>query len=400
MVTPSDELASPVLAPFWEQVRISLERNTSEWRGRMALPALDPKSRPALETLAGGPYNKTISLKKVEEKLQGLDFAADLPSALNILGYPISTAPQAKRDAREQAKHARQAAQEQAMQWPEHWASDWVISVRRAGLLANMNPEEAVGFVNSVRLVLDALGEEWEDRVSRVDLAARVLGSSHALDTGTRMERAVTRALRLEAEEEDPRSLWELAGAHFDLVSGPALTWNLQPLHGHPLQDLCAAATALETPFLLTQLALRKFPITVDPETVVLAVENPRVLEHATQRNSATSVVCTNGNPSGAVQLLLRQLLESGAEVRYHGDFDAAGLDICSRMFALGLTPWRMTSADYQHELAEAERHGVALPTDERAAGNTAWEPSLGEDFNATRLIVHEERLLDRIIEG
>jgi hypothetical protein len=59
-----------------------------------------------------------------------------------------------------------------------------------------------------------------------------------------------------------------------------------------------------------------------------------------------------------------------------------------------------MTSADYQHELAEAERHGVALPTDERAAGNTAWEPSLGEDFNATRLIVHEERLLDRIIEG
>ena len=67
---------------------------------------------------------------------------------------------------------------------------------------------------------------------SRVDLAASVLGSAHALDRGTRVEAATTRALAHVAGRADARTLWEQAGVHLDLTSGPVLTWNLPVVPG------------------------------------------------------------------------------------------------------------------------------------------------------------------------
>src|SRR6185295_7283748 len=62
---------------------------------------------------------------------------------------------------------------------------------------------------------------------------------------------------------------------------------------------------------------------------------------------SRGNVLATNGQPSSAVLLLLDQLLESGAALRYHGDFDTPGLAICERLTHRGVIPWRMTARDY-----------------------------------------------------
>ena len=109
-------------------------------------------------------------------------------------------------------------------------------------------------------------------------------------------------------------------------------------------------------------------------------------------------MVSTNGNPSGAVRLLLDQLLAARCHIRYHGDFDAAGLAICARMARLGLRPWRMGVTDYLDALAAAKEAGVTLPVDERRAPPTPWDPGLQSAFDEHRRVVHEERLLPGLV--
>ena len=117
------------------------------------------------------------------------------------------------------------------------------------------------------------------------------------------------------------------------------------------------------------------------------------------QRSIHRATITTNGNPSNAVRLLLDQLLACGAKLLYHGDFDVPGLAICARMEQLGLSPWLMDSARYRAAVDSAAADGVDLPIETRTAGVTPWDPSLQDAVNAVRRIVHEERLLDDLLE-
>jgi uncharacterized protein (TIGR02679 family) len=149
----------------------------------------------------------------------------------------------------------------------------------------------------------------------------------------------------------------------------------------------------------LSRLALERHPMRMQAGSRILVVENPRVVEAAAQLRKEVSVVCTNGNPGSTVLLLLGQLRDAGAKLRYHGDFDAAGLAICERMMRFGLTPWRMDATDYQAALDIADARGVALPKEKRSPGPTPWDPTLQQVFERDRRIVHEERLLPGLIE-
>ncbi len=145
-------------------------------------------------------------------------------------------------------------------------------------------------------------------------------------------------------------------------------------------------------------LALRRHPIVVESGCDVLVTENPRMVEAACDRRTCYPVIALNGNPSSAALLLVDQLLHSGARLRYHGDFDAPGLQICARMHRLGLEPWRMDCTAYLEALAEAELQGAALPTDGRASPPTPWDRELQEAFDSHRLVVHEERLIQSLL--
>lgn len=391
------------MAPVWEAVRHRLEVRGVDNRGKVKLPPLDAESRLTMTALLQRPPAAQLDLARVERELRRYGVGRDLPSALSELGFPVSPEPARRRAEAAAGRDARAAARDEAATWPEPWAEEWIDGVIRAGLLRRLDLDAALELVRQTRRVLDALDERAariDLPLSRVDLAADVLGHAHALDTGSRMEVAVSRALVLRAGPVDPRTAWEDAGVHLDLTSGPALTWNLPYLAGSGLGRLVGAATAAGVPVHLTRLALASHPVRVPAGAEVLVVENPRVVEAGAQRRSPLALVSAGGSPSGAVQLLVRQLLEAGAHVRYHGDFDTAGLVLCARMAAVGVVPWRMTADDYRGALAAADADGVRLPVEPTPPPSTPWDPELHDVFASKRRIVHEERLLPGLLDG
>lgn len=417
MVSVPPSLADPAFGPLWAAVRARLERTgtvagSGPARGRVATPTLPAPARAALAAVLDRPVGAGVDLAVLEAGLARLGIGPDLPSALATLGEPVSGEAAARRAERTRQRDGRDAARATvASTWPESWAADWIDSVIRAGVLRGLDAEAARRFVAQVRQVFDhlaAAGAAFEGRdsggVSRVEVAARLLGDAHALDTGSRLEVAVGRALAAQQAAKPvasgPVDPWDAAGVQRDLVSAPVLTWNLPVNDACGLAPLIRSAGELGVPLHLSKLALTAHPVQVPAGAEVLVCVNPRVVEAAAQRRVAGAVVTTNGNPSTTAVLLLAQLAATGATLRYHGDFDAAGLRICARMARLGAVPWRMAAADYAEAVAAAERDRVVLPFDPDRAPPTPWDPGLQAAFDACRQIVHEERLLDVLLGG
>jgi uncharacterized protein (TIGR02679 family) len=352
-----------------------------------------------LKSLVGRPLGKTVDLGALEAGLAGLGVGNDLGSALAALGHNVSDEPARLRSERAERREARRLARAIAAEWAEPWAGEWIDEVIRAGVLRGLSVDHARDLLQHVRAILNYLEQDRPVPISRVDLAARVLGSSHALDNGTRIEAAVARALGCKLGPSDHRDLWAQAGVHLDLTSAPVLTWRLPLSDDCRLADLAAAALDRGIPLHLSRFALEAHPVLVPRGSRILVVENPRVVEAAAQMRAATPVVSTNGRPSSTVLLLLTQLRDAGAELPYHGDFDAAGLAICASLTRLGVVPWRMNAADYLAALAAADAEGAALPQDPHAPGPTPWDPALQGTLDRERRVVHQERLLPGLIE-
>lgn len=399
-VRPS--LADPEFDPVWRAVRSRLDRQGAENRGRIRLPSLSARGRFLLGALLGRPATATLDLRALEEALAALGVASSLPAALEVLGHPVPVEAAARRARRAAAREARAAVGTEASSWPEDWAAAWADAVGASGVLAGLDVGGARELARKVRAVLDHLrGVAGETRgCSRTELAAAALGSAHALDRGTRTAAAVTRALSLQYPGSDRKAVWAVAGVQPDLVSATVLCWNLRPASGSGLATILAEASELGVPIHLTQYALRRHPVVVGEGGDVLAVENPRVVEAAAEARVPFSVVAVNGDASAAARLLIAQLLECGTGVRYHGDFDAAGLAICGRMQVLGLVPWHMDTEDYLRALSIAVKAGTPLPAERRDVPPTPWAPDLQETFRQRRKIVHEELLLDELLQS
>ena len=399
MTSSFPSLGSPDLVPVFETIRSRLERVGEQRRGRVRLPE-DVSSRAVslLEVLVDGKVRRTVDLEVLERKLIDLGVGHDLVSALAALGYPVSEEPARRRAARRAAFDARSAARAEVERWETDWGREWIDSITARGLLSGLDASAAVALVSGTREILARIdASDGPDRPSRVDLAADLLGDSHALDWTTRHSQAVTRALSIRFGGEG-RDAWERAGVNLDRVSAPALTWGLTSAAPGGLSRLLLEANDLGTPLHLSLLALRRHPVVVKPGSDVLVTENPRMVEAACDRRTSYPVIALNGNPSSAALLLIDQLLRSGASLRYHGDFDAAGLQICARMHRLGLMPWRMDCRAYCDALAEAQSLGARLPTDGHRSPPTPWNPALQEAFDRYRLIVHEERLIPSLV--
>jgi len=403
----------------------------------MRRPDLDPVSELTLRSLLGHPY-KRLDLGHLEDVLVGRLIGRDLDDALFRLGHPPSKEAAQRRTARTRSAEARSALRDAVEPWPEPWAREWAGTAIRAGLHSGLDADDVRTVVHDVRRLLDYLGntaskpphsphsvsspnpgdflgpppdhrsDEVEPTgitaspfVSRTDLAAALFGSAHALDPGLRLTAFVTRALRLHVGEDlAGRELWEAVGVQADRVSAPALVWAVPATGRSALAELLRSAAESGLPFHTSLLALRRHPVSVPADTPVLAVENPRLLEAAAERGLACCVVATNGNPATAVTTLLDQMRASGATVWYHGDFDAAGIAICRRMHESRCRPWMMTARDYRSAIDRATEGGVRLEKDTKACGPTPWDPPLEPTFNRSRQIVHEEFLLDDVLDA
>ena len=363
--------------------------------GTIQMPVIEPRCEPAVAALIGRSSTSRLDVSELEAGLVRLGLGHDLDSALTLLGCPPDPAKRKRREARERARQARHALESALERWPETWAAHWGQDMLRSGLLSGLDAGEVAALLGNVRRLVDAYPGLQARAASRTELAAQLFGSAHALDRDTKLAAAAERALRhvvgLSESAVEGRALWEAAGIAADSVSAPALTWGLRPLGASPLASMLGSAADAALPMHVSLRALRQYPIEVAPGTSVLVVENPSVVERAADASAAFGLVCTNGNPTSAVTELIDQLAASGADLRYHGDFDAAGIAICRRMRDRGCTPWMMSAADYLRAVQRAVAQGVPLPHDSATAGPTPWDSALEAEFDGRRRIVHEE---------
>ena len=389
------------LQPLWAAARQRLDRFGPERRGTVVRPDLGPSGDLVLESLLGRRLASRLDLAELEAALADREIGEDLCSALTRLGHPPSNEASQRRAARQRAAAARAALGPAVADWPEPWAARWAAGLVSSGLLGGLDSERVESLAADVRRLLDRLDQTEPISASRTELAASLFGSSHALDQGTRLASFVRRALRCRLGEPlGGRELWEASGIQPDRVSAPALAWAI-PMTGNSAVDRAIrAATDGGLPLHVSLLAMLRHPLQVPVGTPVLVVENPRLVEAAAERELGCCVVATNGNPTTAVTTLLQQLQESGARLWYHGDFDAAGIAICRRMHDIGCRPWRMDAKDYQEAVSRAERDGVRLDRDPKGCGPTPWDPALEELFGTRRLIIHEEFVLDPVLDG
>ncbi|MEJ2870068.1 DUF2399 domain-containing protein [Actinomycetospora sp. OC33-EN08] len=381
-------LLQPEFVPLWQHVAATLDRRGLHDRGWVPLPdGLPPTVRARLRDLVPGRSTRRLDLAQLDRALDR--HGTDLLALLTAAGCP----PTGRREARD-ADRDRRSGRDEALAEAARdalgdgpWVSAWIAAVR-SGLPDGGSARAAV---DTVARVLAAAGEPGLR--SRAEVAARVLDGAHALDRGTPQRRLVGQALALRAERghwDDP-AVWEEAGLPGDLVATPVLTWAL-PLLGDGVPAAVRAATAAGAPSHLSTLTLRDLRVEVPPGTVVLGVENPRLLEAAVQRRLSVPMLCTLGNPTTAPLTLIRALLDAGAEVRHHGDLDPAGVAITARLTALGVVPWHMTAPDY----LAAVTPGLRRFTD--PVPRTPWDPDLQRVMTEHGRAVDEERVMDELL--
>lgn len=411
------------LARVWGLVGTALERRGLEARGSLQLNALDRDERHALSDVLGRPVageRVRLSLPDLAERLRvrtGLDLAAVVGS---MTGQPLTD-----RAARRHADAVRRdepfvAARTWLASAREHrddgaapWVEAWLDSLRQDGILTRA--QDGARVIVSALEVLEERRVLWGDEsrdvapdglriVARTELAARVTGSSHGLDDGTKTSLVVLRgaAARLGAglprRAADRRSLWESLGVVVDRVSTTCLTWNLLSERRSAAVDHNGAEAASGT---LQEVAPRHVTwwdldagLEWAPGQSVLVCENPRTLEavaHAVTE-PGLGVVCTMGRANLVVREVLARLGHAGAVLRYHGDFDWAGLSLANEcLVKFGAVPWLMTVDDYKSGYGSVALLGSSV--------EAAWDPELAPAMRARGLAVHEEAVLDLLLE-
>lgn len=92
--------------------------------------------------------------------------------------------------------------------------------------------------------------------------------------------------------------------------------------------------------------------------------------------------------------VLLRAVVDAGARLRYHGDFDWGGLRIGNVLFGrFPMTPWRFDTQAYRTEVALGRgRPLTGTPAE------AAWDAELATSMTRAGRGVEEERVLDDLI--
>ena len=190
------------------------------------------------------------------------------------------------------------------------------------------------------------------------------------------------------------REVWAAVGILRDDLSTTVLTFGLPGDPVTPTGQALDIWRAAGQPAVLTLRQLVHTPprLSLAGQTVSVC-ENPVVLSVAADRlgSGCAPLVCTNGQPGTAVMRLLGLLADSGARLRYHGDFDWGGLRIANLIFRrLPATPWRFSTGSYL--AAQTGRPLTGTPVD------ATWDPELAPAMTARDLAVEEEHVLDVLI--
>ena len=385
------------------RLRARYERGAS--RDEFTLTDLLSHERRALADLLG---RRTLAADSMRIRCSELDaalahagIAATLREALEFL------------DGRLSDRRADRAAREQA------WSATLSLTTepRLVGLLTDAagaalvkrlsgsDPARAKLLLAQAARVLARLPGHG---ISRAQLAAEVLGDSHGLDTGRPVATIVLRARAaersidavetagLQSAEESVREQWARLGITVNELALPALCLNLPGLHTALGRSPGLALSPGEPVHLSLRSLLRRSPTWEVAHRDVFVCENPNIVAIAADRLGPTcaALVCTDGMPSAAQQTLLAQLAAGGAKLRYHGDFDWAGLVIGNFvMREFGAEPWRFETADY---LAATADHRMALRGAKPVVAR--WDDRLAGAMSERQVVVHEEGVVETLL--
>jgi uncharacterized protein (TIGR02679 family) len=319
--------------------------------GTVVLPPLEPDEALALDGLLS-PRRPILPGRPLRIRLSQLEAALracgiDPPSAYEATGgRPLRDLPaeRAAAGCRRADFRAWLATHEVARSRPT--VAAWLQAAADQGRIrADIQPlvEQALRII-----VVLPPGE----RVQRTVLAARMLdGNSHGLDVDRPLHGLIVSVLAAAANL-DPntpaRDIWSAWNVLVDPVSSSVTALNL-PLLGETgvAYQICAM---LGTHVILTYGQLSTSTLTGKgelrwpPGVPCFSCENPSVLIAAEQAlgQACPPLVCTGGRPSDAVRLLFSSVHRSGAQIRHHGDFDEAGVQILRDLEdRYGAVPWR-----------------------------------------------------------
>ncbi len=435
--------ASPEFARLIDalQKRLELGRPLT---GTLTLSAATPVERDALDGLLGRKSTRGASLQVdldfLAVTLRDAGICDDLASAVEALRGPVLD--------------RRGLAAEREEAWSAFWRSTsdefaslpllqpWFAKLASLGSmkrLCNDSPATATTLIGEIARVAKALPAAAEPLAS---FAARLFGAGDAreraldhlegtlartyrstsavphdpsfrgwawtedtagwVDPTSRATLALRAAARIGSitfmdDAEGRRAAWASVGVMCDELSTPALVFNLSARGDTPLARLLQSAVQDAEPVHVSLRLLLRSPLTEDSGIAgkeVFVCENPTIVALAATRlgRACAPLVCVNGQFATPSLVLLRQLRDAGAQLRYHGDFDPAGLLIARRvMNECGAKAWRFSAADY----ATAPK-GVRFAG---APGATPWDEELRNVMHIAGYAVHEEAVFASLAE-
>jgi len=350
-------LHGPGFDRLWTQARAAWQRRGASGDARIAFDALTREEVRALDGLPWpGRYRPLVPGGRFERRLLALEQALAergeaLLEVLERHGGPVADV-RAERRAAEAARVELLASLEELIAHSGHPAlHEWLASAR-------LRPEDEDRARVAVSIVA---GLPADEPIDRAVLAARACaGDSHALDTGTALERLLRRLLQhvdgcpdAELGTLEVRRLYERFGIELDPTSAPALTLGLPGDDESACGRLLAAVPSRAA--VLTYGMLRDGPPRWRGVERAFVCENPSVVHAAERRLGArcAPLVCTAGWPGSAVQLLLASARDAGVTLGHHADFDVDGVAMHEHLAArYGVLPWRFDAAAYRRAAA------------------------------------------------
>lgn len=396
-------LGGPGLAPLRRRLRQRFERAQVEGVVEsFRIGGLNDAEYETLAKLQGKPSRRSSSILVdvvgIDLALRDAGVARSLRDALERLDGPIIHVPTVRRRI--------------AALWSEALANcthDGLSTLLETspGLallkrLSKQNLGTATDMIHRACAVLQRLPASG---LPRAQLAAEVLGDPHALDKGKPIGTLILTVWRqiaprasqggdeLSAQEESVRDTWARAGILVNELARPTVFLNL-PTVGGAVQGNSPG----EPSFLSLRSLLRAPPRWDVAGRDVFVCENPNLMAIVAETLGArcAPLVCTDGMPSAAQQVLLTQLTHSGACLHYHGDFDWPGLRIGNHMLrAYGARSWRFGALDYTAAVEGAP------PLRHRLTGrevDASWDKDLAPAMRQYRLLISEESVVDQLL--
>ncbi|MFF3955241.1 TIGR02679 family protein [Streptomyces sp. NPDC001890] len=398
-------LRRPELRPLWQTVhdRLSSGRPVA----RVRLGPLDEPQREALADLLGldrlPDPRPSVALARLEEAVTELS-GRTVPEVVTALVGPLGdrAGERRRQDDERSGLWAWLAGHDTLRAQPVF--ADWAASCRATGLVGGSAERTRTLLTDALRVLAELPGQAEPLPV----FAARVLnGHAHALDDGTPLSTLVLRALATLYDAAPPqsaaerRALWTQAGVADDELSATVVVGGLRLVGDGLLARVARLCTEAGQAASLTLAHVRNpgeltLPAALAPH-VVHVVENPSILALALRRfgPDCPPLVCTSGWPNSAAIQLLRLLVDRGAALRYHGDFDGEGIRIAAYVLdKTGAHPWRMTAGDYRAAVACNARgpHPGRITV-------APWDPELAEVMAEHGIAMVEELVADVLLE-